>query len=158
MDQLEKNTAMKQSIVAPASNSTRAQERRTPPGPRGGFFSGAASKFHRDRLGFLSRIARDYGDISLMRFGPRRLYFLNHPDNIKRVLMDNYRKYKKDSYTINIIKLASGENVFTGEGAFWLRERRLMHPTFHRQRIAGFGKLMVDSTRTMLNRWHEVAA
>jgi cytochrome P450 len=36
--------------------------------------------------------------------------------------------------------------LFTSEGAFWLRQRRLAQPAFHRERIAGYAKVMVEYT------------
>jgi cytochrome P450 len=36
-----------------------------------------------------------------------------------------------------------------------LKQRRLMQPTFHRQKISGFGALMADCTLQMLERWRD---
>lgn len=124
-----------------------------PPGPRGGFWMGVIPDFRRDPLTFLTQCARQYGDVVHLRFGPANAYFLNHPDLIKRVLQENNRNYKRDDFLINLLKLAGGENLFTSNGEYWLRQRRLMQPMFHRQRILGFGQLMTDAAQRMLERW-----
>ena len=36
--------------------------------------------FHRDLLGFLTRMSREYGDCVALRLGLRRVYLLTHPD------------------------------------------------------------------------------
>ena len=50
-----------------------------------------------------------------------------------------------------------GNGLLTSDGAFWLRQRRLMAPMFHRQRVAGFCNLMVNSTLEMFELWEELA-
>src|SRR5256712_12347788 len=49
----------------------------------------------------------------------------------------------------------SCRSVITSEGDFWLRERRLCQPAFHREQIAGYGKVMVDLTAQVLAAWHD---
>ena len=56
-----------------------------PPGPKGGFFSAAASAFRRDQLGFYESSARDYGDVVATRMGPYRIWLVYHPDAITAI-------------------------------------------------------------------------
>src|SRR3989442_15741215 len=49
----------------------------------------------------------------------------------------------------------SCRSVITSEGDFWLRERRLCQPAFHREQIAGYGKVMVGLTAQVLAAWHD---
>src|SRR5207247_6517879 len=46
-----------------------------------------------------------------------------------------------------------GEGLLTSEGSFWLRQRRLAQPAFHRQRVAALAPIMTGATATMLERW-----
>ncbi|MCI0611819.1 cytochrome P450, partial [bacterium] len=41
------------------------------------------------------------------------------------------------------------------EGDFWIRQRRLAQPAFHRNQIAMYGKIMVEFTERMLKNWHD---
>jgi cytochrome P450 len=50
-----------------------------------------------------------------------------------------------------------GEGLFASEGAHWLRQRRLMQPAFHRQRIAGFAEVMTGQTLRLLESWEQPA-
>lgn len=113
---------------------------------------GWLDEFRADPLGMLSR-TREYGNISRFRAGPAYIHVINHPDAIKRVLLDNHRTYSKDTRAIGNIKAFSGENIFTGEGDFWLKRRRLMQPAFHRQQIASFGTIMHDAAQELVRRW-----
>ncbi|MGG7380769.1 cytochrome P450, partial [Escherichia coli] len=51
------------------------------------------------------------------------------------------------------LKLILGNGLFTSDGDFWRRQRRLAQPAFHRRRVAAFGELMTDATLAMLERW-----
>ena len=122
-----------------------------PPGPRGGLLLGSLPELQRDALGFLGGLSR-YGDLVRMRFGASRYYFLNHPDYIQRVLVDNHRNYGKDTIGWRNLRLLLGRGLLTSEGDFWLRQRRIAQPAFHRERIAGFGRTMADAAAEMLDR------
>jgi cytochrome P450 len=123
------------------------------PGPPG-FLSGRP--LMHDPLPFLEKMVRQYGDVVRMRILNLRVYAIAHPDGIKHVLQDNHRNYRK-SFDYKILARLLGQGLVTSEGSLWLRQRRLMQPTFHRQRIAGFGALMADCTLEMLERWRERA-
>jgi cytochrome P450 len=79
-----------------------------------------------------------------------------HPEGIKHVLQDNHRNYRK-SFDYKILARLLGQGLVTSEGSLWLKQRRLMQPMFHRQKVAGFGALMTECTLEMLDRWRRRA-
>src|SRR5215472_3926367 len=60
---------------------------RFPPGPRSKTPLAGYMVYRRGMLRTIERLARDYGDISYFRVGPRPAYFVNHPDYIREVLV-----------------------------------------------------------------------
>jgi cytochrome P450 len=48
-----------------------------------------------------------------------------------------------------------GRGLLTSEGEFWIRQRRLAQPAFHRERIAAYAAVMVASAERMLNGWRD---
>ena len=50
-----------------------------PPGPKGRFFLGHTLDYMGDSLGFLTRCAREHGDVVKLRLGRSSYYLLNHP-------------------------------------------------------------------------------
>ncbi len=130
---------------------------KVPPGPRGHLLFGVLRDIHHDRLRFMVDMMYQYGDVVHYRMGPITTYQLNHPDTIKHVLQDNNRHYSKDTVSFNLLRPVLGNGLLTSEGSFWLRQRRLIQPAFHRQRIAAFGTLMTEATLTMLERWQPLA-
>lgn len=107
---------------------------------------------------FMIRVAQQYGPILRYPIGPLAVYLVTDPDGVKHVLQDNHRNYDKDTFQYNLLSSITGRGLLTSDGEFWLRQRRLAQPAFHRQRINGFVGLMTDYAERMLARWDEHAA
>ncbi len=133
------------------STSTVAPPQR-PPGPHQQWLFGNLREFGRDRLGALSRWAQEFGDVVWARFGPRTVVFLNHPDLVEEVLVNQNRKFIKH-YRLRDAARTLGQGLLISEGDFWRSQRKLAQPAFHRERIAAYGELMVQLTERMLAGW-----
>lgn len=121
------------------------------PGPKGRLVVGSLPEMRRDPLSLLMRAAREHGDVARLDLVERTL-LLSHPDDVKHVLQDRHVDYGK-SYFYERLKLLAGEGLVTSEGAFWLRQRRLAAPAFHRERIGRLQSMMARRTGEMLERW-----
>ncbi len=126
---------------------------RMPTGPPGRLLVGNLPEFAEDVLGFFTRTARTYGDFVPLRLGPWRAVLLSHPALLEQVLVGENRAYIKHAWFWRHVRGIFGEGLLTSEGDFWLRQRRLAQPAFHRDRIAGYGRVMVDFTEQMLADW-----
>jgi cytochrome P450 len=89
--------------------------------------------------------------------GPWRLFLLFHPEYVRHVLQDAHHKYVKGALVARSRPLI-GNGLFSSEGDFWRRQRRLAQPAFHRQRIEAFAGTMAEATSAMLERWESHAA
>ena len=69
------------------------------------------------------------------------------------MLVNNQKNYVRPRNFSRILNLVSSQNLFNSDGDYWLRQRRVLQPAFHRQRIVGFGQLMTDETEKLLARW-----
>jgi cytochrome P450 len=126
-----------------------------PPGPNSTKrtnFSGQLGAVRRDPLGFFTHCARTYGDITGMRYFNFHVFFINNPEYIEDVLVNNARKFHKGR-VLRANKGVFGEGLLTSEGNFWLRQRRLAQPAFHRGRIAAYAETMVRYTERLLETW-----
>jgi cytochrome P450 len=125
-----------------------------PPGPKGRFPTGNLLDYTRDHLGFLTRCAREYGDVVRLRFVNVPVYLLNHPDHTEYVLVQNNRNFiKSRGERISLGFL--GDGLLTSEGSFWRRQRRLAQPAFHRERITAYGEVMAESAGRMVGDWRD---
>jgi cytochrome P450 len=125
----------------------------TAPGPKLSFI---ASLIYRpgggNPLDFFTTLARTYGDVSSYKMGGEQLFLVNEPQLIRDVLVTHNRNFTK-SRGLERSKRLLGQGLLTSEGAMHLRQRRLMQPAFHRDRIAGYGDLMVGYTDRMRQAW-----
>jgi cytochrome P450 len=126
---------------------------RRAPGPRGRFLLGNLLEFRKDVLKLLLDSQRAFGDVVRFRLGPIIVHLVNHPDHIRHVLLTRHDIYNKDTRSSAKIRSITGEGLLTSNGAFWLRQRRLMQPTFSPQRLSRFVGVMAESTTQMLERW-----
>ncbi len=111
------------------------------------------SDFQKEQVHFFGNAARKYGDVVHVRFGPANNYLVSHPDGVQYVLQTNNKNYVRQAFGNNLIKIFSGLNLFTSDGDYWLRQRRMSQPAFHRRRIDGFGAIMTDAAHRMLDNW-----
>ena len=126
-----------------------------PPGPAEGFDLGGSE----DSLARMKRYFAEFGDIYRV-FAPSRgvyNYVINHPDDIKRVLLSNHRNYTKGE-GMDRVKILLGNGIMTSEGDFWRRQRRMMQPSFHRRVIDQFSRLIGEVNDQFIARWEQKAA
>jgi cytochrome P450 len=110
----------------------------------------------RNPLAMMLSIARTYGDIAHYKIGPQHIYFFNHPDLIRDVLVTNQKNFHK-SRGLERAKRLLGNGLLTSEDEFHLRQRRLAQPAFHRQRIATYASTMVDFADRTRSSWSDGA-
>jgi cytochrome P450 len=121
-----------------------------PPGPDLSRFA-ALRAFRRDPLGLLERLAA-YGDIVRIDVPGSAAYLLNHPDLVHDVLVADHRSFHKGP-TIQAAKMLLGESLLTSEDETHRRQRRLIQPMFHHERIASYAASMVRFAERAAERW-----
>jgi cytochrome P450 len=125
-----------------------------PPGPKPHPLFGILPEYAADPMGFLTRCAKEYGDVVLWSGSVFSMYQLNHPDYIEEVLVKKNSLFTKHQ-SFGLLKRIWGNGLLVSDGEFWQRQRRLMQPAFHRERIFGYGEVMVDYTNRLLKTWNE---
>ncbi len=128
-----------------------------PPGPAGLPVLGMLMAMRRDPVGVFMDAALRFGDVTYLKIGPRRGYLATDPNDIRHVLADNARNYRK-SPLYDKLKVSLGNGLVTSEGAYWLRQRRLAQPAFHRQRVASLAPVMTHAAVEMAARWEPAVA
>jgi cytochrome P450 len=109
-----------------------------------------------DPIGTFRDAADRYGDLVHLKAGPYHGFLPTDPADIKHVLQDNARNYHK-SPLFERLRDVVGNGLLTSEDSFWLRQRRLAQPAFHRQRVITMADAMVACTEQMLDRWDDIA-
>jgi cytochrome P450 len=122
-----------------------------PPGPRARYLGQHLRMLASDKLGLLAEMAR-CGDVSQVTIGPQPLALLVHPDDIRRVLVTQQKSFSKGR-ALERTQTLLGKGLLTSEGEFHLRQRRLVQPAFHRERIAAYGTVMTDYAERAQEQW-----
>ncbi len=126
-----------------------------PPGPDGLPIVGNYLAFARDPFEFMTETAREYGDIAAWEELDGPIYQLNHPDYIEQVLVQNNQNYIKGQNFQKTLGPITGNGILNSEGAVWRRNRHLIQPAFHPDRIQEYATMMTDSTEAMLEGWDD---
>lgn len=114
-------------------------------------------EIRRDPLGFLLRHQRAHGDFLYYPLRIADVFQATHPAVIQHVLQTNNRNYTKDTIQYNTLSQVTGRGLLTSNGRFWLQQRRLVQPAFHRRRLEAMGETMAAVTCAMLERWEGLA-
>ncbi len=125
-----------------------------PPGPTPRFSYSNILRMQRGRLEFFVKLAQDYGDIAYFKIGKQGIYFVNHPDYIKDVLVTNSKNFKKGR-GLERARRMLGDGLLTSEGENWMRQRRLAQPAFHRKRISSYAVVMVEYAERTSEGWQD---
>ena len=115
---------------------------------------GEMLSFARDPLAHMVRM-RQSADLVQSRAFSDVFYHVNHPDLIEAVLVTHNSHFRKDKSLREGGRPIFGNGLLTSDGDFWLRQRRLASPAFHRQRIAAYGDVIVNYTDRMVKSWQD---
>jgi cytochrome P450 len=108
----------------------------------------------RDIIAFLGGVAAKYGDVAGFRVGPMRVVLLNHPQYIKDVLVTAQHSFVKGR-PLELAKNLLGEGLLTSDGEPHRRQRRIVQPAFHRERIESYGTVMTDYASQVAGGWRD---
>ena len=125
-----------------------------PPGPKALISLRILFAFRDDPITFLNRVTTEFGNTIYFKSGNRRIYILNTPENVQDVLVTQDSRFRK-GLGLRRVKNLLGEGLLTSEGDLHLRQRRMIQPMFHRQRIAGYAETMVALAGRVTEGWQD---
>jgi cytochrome P450 len=140
-------TALSPSPVRPSPDPIQ------PPFKRGWPLLGSILDYARDPIQFFESVTRSHGPIVNMMLGNRPMTLVTRPDLVAQVLLYQAKNFKKPYRGIPAVKAIIGNGLLSSDGEFWLRQRRLAQPAFHRDRIAAYGQTMSDFTERLIETW-----
>jgi len=127
--------------------------RKSAPGPRALLSLSPLMAMRRNPLLYMEELHRRYGDLVSYRPAGRQVFILFHPDMTQDMLVTHARNHHQGR-VMQRSRSVLGNGLLTSEDSFHLRQRRLMQPAFHRQRIAGYGRAMVEYAERHQQRWN----
>src|SRR5690348_7912715 len=114
-----------------------------------------AVRYSRNPLGFLSGEQRRFGDIFTVRFPFfGRIVYVARPDLAKAVFTGSPADFHAGEANATVLEPALGPNsVLTLDDEPHMRQRKLLLPPFHGERVQRYGELIVEMTRKEMESW-----
>ncbi|NJS36221.1 MAG: cytochrome P450, partial [Brachymonas sp.] len=81
-----------------------------------------------------------------------KLYMVNQPDLVRKVLVDDVANYPKHSMLGKALEPLLGQSIFTTNGMLWKRQRSMMNPAFEQARMTVAFPRMREAALAMLER------
>jgi cytochrome P450 len=98
-------------------------------------------------------LLKTYGNIAHYKFMGTPIVFINDPDYIREILINQASSFVKER-TVRRMKILLGEGLITSDDPIHKRQRRITAPAFHRQRIAAYADQIVASAAAQREIWH----
>lgn len=105
----------------------------------------------RNATDFIERVMREKGPVVRIPFGVVGLVLITDPADVQRVLKDANRNYIRGT-VVDLIRPMLGNGLPLSDPPFWLRQRRIMQPSFARTRIAKMADVMNRISARNLDR------
>lgn len=111
-----------------------------------------------DSLDRMRELNARFGDIYRVYSPGRRryVYVINHPDDVKRVLVSNHGNYLK-GFGLDRVRMLLGNGIVTSDGELWRTQRYMMQPLFHRRVITRFAEVIDGANDRLIARWEQHA-
>lgn len=122
------------------------------PGPRPFLGMAPFLAMRRNPLPYMEELHREYGDLVSYRPPGRQVFMLFHPDMTQDMLVTHARNHHQGR-VMQRSRTVLGNGLLTSEDSFHLRQRRLIQPAFHRQRVFGYGRAMAEYAERHQQRW-----
>lgn len=103
---------------------------------------------------FLDDCAKSYGDIftvKLVGFSP--LVFLSNPQAIKEIFTTDAKQFDAGRSNEILRYLLGSNSVILLDGDRHQRERKLLMPPFHGEKVKSYGDIICQITREVADRW-----
>ena len=112
-------------------------------------------RYTRDPIGFFVRLQRRHGDIFSVPFPYfGRVVYVAEPQLAKRVFSGDPAQFHAGEANATVLEPALGPNsVLTLDEDEHLRQRKLLLPPFHGERVRRYGELIRDITERVMQTW-----
>ncbi len=110
----------------------------------------------RELLDWLREQFNRFGDIFSASIYGTKAYVISAPEYVEHVLLKNWQNYTKGQ-AIKRVALLLGRGLMVSEGDFWISQRRMVQPAFHRKAIGALTGVISAANRALLTTWEQAA-
>ena len=106
--------------------------------------------FRKDPLGFLSK-TRDIADF--VELGASS-FVVHQPDAVKQILVTNAESFQK-GISASLLSQTIGRGLLTSEGKTHERQRKMIMPAFHKEKMNHYISIILDETKQFMKEWDD---
>lgn len=106
-----------------------------------------------DPLEFLAQTWRTYGDTVRLPIPRVPVYLINHPDDVREVLVARHRDVSKRTLQYDGLATVAGNGLLTADDPPWREHRKVVQPAFHHQHLLGVRSATREATAELIRRW-----
>lgn len=100
------------------------------------------NEFLKNPIHFVTKSMEKFGDTYTATIGGQKLIVTKNPAFINHILREKQRNYMRSDITAKRGAQFFGKGLLFSNGEYWLKQRRLIQPAFHRSKIKGlFGNI-----------------
>ncbi len=109
-------------------------------------------------VGYMEAAAQDYGDIFTVPFGYSGGFsnqvFVSNPRAIQQILSNDTKQFSAPGKLNEIVRpLLGNESLMLLDGERHKRQRKLLMPSFHGERMRAYGELICNITEKITSQW-----
>lgn len=108
-----------------------------------------AESIRKNPIPFHRKYFDEFGDTFSLRIGKTKYVILSRDNEFaEHILQKNHKNFQKSELQTKFISKYLGKGLLTANGDFWLKQRRLIQPAFHKQKM---NQLVQNMQRTIIN-------
>ena len=114
--------------------------------------------YNNNALSLIEEQKSTYGDMIMLEILGSKQVMISNPDAFREVLVTKSKSFNKgDDYKDTKKGLARflGNGLIVSDGEFWKKQRKLVQPAFHVNRISGYADTMGQYAGDMLDNWQD---
>jgi cytochrome P450 len=117
------------------------------------FFSSIPRMFKqiKDSIGTMEESMARYNGTYSVHLGAKKYIITQDPGFIDHVMRGNHRNYHKSPFQTESLGKFLGKNLLTSNGEYWLKQRRLIQPGFHSDKIQALYEIIRKTVNEFLD-------
>jgi len=124
------------------------------PSPKSRPVLGMIPEMTKDMLGMFMDLTKNHGGLVQFKLLGKTYMLATKPEYVKHILQSNHHNYIRGK-SVETGRVLLGNGLPLSDGDFWLSQRRIIQPAFHRQKLSSIAQTITNTIQTQLDSWEK---